>query len=431
MKTFLFTCLVCFVFLASFAAGTSGDYLFRCNEKLVAVVMEDLFTPPVASRVHVYPNIAAYEVLAIGNPQLVSLSGQIKHLPKLKLEKENINYSIAAEFAFTTVAKKLVFSEYMFSDFEVEEKKVWKNIVADTSLINKSVDFGTRAGRQIIEWMLKDNYAHVKSMERYVQADSLGAWKPTAPSYTNAIEPNWHFMRTLVTDSSSQIKPVSNCAYSEKKNSDFYKNAMEVYQTAIALDTTKKAIAQFWDCNPNITYSEGHLTYLVHKISPGGHWIKITGQACRNLNFDELKTAETYTLVTIGLYEAFLSCWTAKYMCNAIRPETYIQRLIDPKWFPYIQTPPFPEYTSGHSVISNSSATILTQLIPQPYSFSDSSEMYIDLAPRTFNSFSDAAHEAGVSRFYGGIHFMPSIMYGLEQGKQVGNYVLKTIHTRK
>ena len=431
MKQLFTCCVIYFIQSVCFAGNSTGNYLSRCNEKLVDVVMEDLFTPPVASRVHVYPNIAAYEVLAIGNPQLVSLSGQIRHLPKLNLSKENINYSIAAEYAFTTVAKKLVFSEYMISDFEGEEKNLWKNSGCDTNFLNKSIEYGINAGQQIITWMLKDNYLQVKAMERYVINDSMGAWKPTGPTYNNAIEPHWNLMRTILMDSSSQFEPFSNCAYSENKTSVYYKNAYEVYQTVTTLDTNKKAIALFWDCNPNIAYSKGHITYLVHKISPGGHWIKISGQACRNLNFDEMKTAEIYTLVTIGLYESFLSCWTAKYKCNAVRPETYIQRVINPEWFPYIQTPPFPEYPSGHSVISSTAATILTQLIQQPYSFTDSSEMYIDLKPRTFGSFSEAAKEAGISRFYAGIHFMPSIINGLEQGKLIGNYIVKNLHSEK
>ncbi len=431
IKKFLLICSAFFAYTVSYAWTPVDNYLYRCNEKLVEVVMEDLFNPPVSSRVYVYPNIAAYEVLAIGNPQLISLSGQIKHLPKLKLEKENINYSIAAEFAYTTVAKKLVFSEYMIADFEKEEIEIWKNKNIDTAVIARSIEYGINAGKQLIDWVMKDNYTHIKTLQRYVLNDSTAAWKPTAPEYTNALEPNWPLMRPLVTDSACEIRPVATCAYDEKKSSDFYKQAMMVYQTSRTLDTTQKLIAQFWDCNPNISVQKAHITYFIHKISPGGHWIKIAGQACRNLNFDELKTAEVYTLVTIGLYEGFLSCWSEKFRCNSIRPETYIQRLIDPKWLPYIQTPPFPEYPSGHSIISSTSATILTQLIPQPYSFTDSSEMYINIPPRSFNSFNEAAKEAGLSRFYGGIHFMPSIINGAEQGKRIGEFILENIHTRK
>ena len=426
---------ICFFFLLGITIGNcasiTDNYLVRCNEKLIDVVMEDLFTPPVASRVHVYPNIAAYEVLCLKNPQLKSLSGTIKHLPKLSAPKTEVNYSIAAEFAFTTVAKKLVFSEYMITDFEKEEKDIWINKNIDTALINQSIQFGILAGKQIIDWIVKDNYIQVKTMERYVLSDAVGAWKPTAPEYTNAIEPHWNLIRTLITDSASQIKPIPNIPFSEKKNSLYFKNAMDVYNTSKSLDTLKKTIAQFWDCNPNISFSEGHLTYFVHKISPAGHWLKITGQACKNLNFNEIKTSETYTLVCIGLFESLISCWSEKYRSQAMRPETYINSLIDAQWLPYIQTPPFPEYTSGHSVLSATSATILTAIIPQPYSFTDSSEMYINIPPRKFESFTTAAQEASVSRFYGGIHYMPSLNNGADQGRKIGSYVLQKIYNRK
>lgn len=409
-----------------------GDkYLVRCNEKLIEVVMEDLFNPPVASRVYVYPNIAAYEVLCIGHPELNSLSGQIKHLPKLNLEKVNINFSIASEFAFTTVAKKLVFSEYMITSFEAEEKQLWKQSGLDSNLVNASIQFGVKAGKQLIEWVLKDNYAQVRTMERYVLREGLAAWRPTAPEYINGLEPNWPKMRTLLLDSAYQIKPLPNVAFSEKKKSAFYKIALDVYKTSKSIDTAKKLIATYWDDNPNVSKSEGHITYFIHKISPGGHWIKITGQACRNLNLSELKISEAYALLTIGMYDGFISCWAEKYRTHVLRPETYINRLIDAKWLPYIQTPPFPEYTSGHSVVSSVSAYVLTQLLPQPYSFTDSTETFIGLPPRSYKSFEAAAAEAGISRFYGGIHYMPAITNGSSQGKQLGKLIIQNIKTRK
>jgi hypothetical protein len=423
--------LLFFLLINCICPAQQNNYLYRCNERLLDIVMEDLFNPPVASRVYAYPNIAAYEVLASGNPALQSLNGQIKHLPLLKCEDPNINFSVAAEVAFITVARKLVFSEKLINEFEAEERKNWSSLVNDGDILQSSVDFGKNAGMQIIDWAMKDNYVTVKTLQRYELEEGLDKWRPTAPEYTNALEPNWSEMRPLVMDSSSLIQPLPPVPYSEKKNSAFYKIADDVYRTIKDPDTTQRAVASFWDCNPNISFSEGHITVFVHKISPGGHWIKIAGQACMNLNFDELKTAETYTLLTIGLYEGFLSCWTAKFKLNTIRPETYIQRIIDPKFHPYIQTPPFPEYPSGHSVISATASTILTHIIPQPYAFTDSSEIYINLPPRSFNSFADAAREASLSRFYGGIHFMPALDNGALQGESVGRFVLQRLQTRK
>ena len=430
MKEILSIILMLFSYSITFSSnGKSGAYLVRCNEKLVSVVMEDVFTPPVASRVHVYPNIAAYEVLCKKDKSMHSYSKKLKDLDSIPNNTEIVDFSLSALVAFTTVAKKLVYSEYMITDFEKAEYEMWlstnKN---DSILFYHSIDYGKTVAGSIILWLKNDQYDYTRTLSRYVLSDAIGAWQPTQPDYANALEPNWPLMRSFVFDSLTRLRPLPPVPYSEKKNSEFYKLGMEVYNQSITLDTVKKEIAAFWDCNPNITKSAGHFTYFVHKVSPGGHWILIAGQACDNLFLDEFQTSRVYSLLTIGLFESIISCWTEKYKENTIRPETYINRLIAPTWKPYIETPPFPEYTSGHSTLSSTSATILTALIPQPYSFNDSSEMYINLAPRHFNNFREAADEASISRFYGGIHFMPALTNGITHGKEIGIFILKKLN---
>jgi hypothetical protein len=228
----------------------------------------------------------------------------------------------------------------------------------------------------------------------------------------------------MVFDSLSSIKALPNVLFSEKKNSIYYKNAMDIYNLSKKISKDQIHIAMFWDCNPNITVSNGHMSYFVHKVSPGGHWLRIGGKAAVDNHLDVYKTSELYFLMTLGLYEGFISCWTTKYKYNSVRPETYINRLIDAKWKPLIETPPFPEYSSGHSVISAVSANILTHLIPQPYTFIDSSEMQFGIAPRSFKSFIAAAQEASISRFYGGIHYMPALENGAKQGEKIAAYII-------
>ncbi|HUR65262.1 MAG TPA: vanadium-dependent haloperoxidase [Chitinophagaceae bacterium] len=426
-KSFLVTVSLSIV-VSSFGQNSSSNYLYRCNEKLVEIIMEDLFTPPVASRVQVYPNIAAYEVLCFKDKSLRSLAGQLNGLSSIAAPDKKVDLSFSALTAFTSMARRLIYSEYMIDAFQKAETEKW--LAAnnnDTTLLNNSVAYGRQSADQLFVWLKKDNYDYTRTLSRYVVVDSAGAWQPTAPDYGNAVEPNWWLVRSFVFDSSTMIRSVPPLKYSEQKNSAFYKSSMQVLAQSKKKDTIYRLIASYWDCNPNITKSAGHFTYYVHKISPAGHWIRITGQALKNLALDESTSAKTYLLVTLGLYEGFLSCWTDKFHYNTVRPETYINKLISPKWKPYIETPPFPEYPSGHSVISSTTATILTGMIPQPYCFTDSSEMYINLPSRSFNSFRDAANEASVSRFYGGIHFMEALNNGIDQGKLIGNYILQKI----
>lgn len=126
--------------------------------------------------------------------------------------------------------------------------------------------------------------------------------------------------------------------------------------------------------------------------------------------------------------DAFVSCWNTKYRYNLLRPITYIQRFIDAGWnqpmlTDPLMTPPFPEYTSGHSVQTAAAAHVLTQLLGEGFAFVDDTHAARGYAPRSFNSFLEAAEEAAMSRLYGGIHFRAAIEHGLAQGACVGQRV--------
>jgi hypothetical protein len=198
---------------------------------------------------------------------------------------------------------------------------------------------------------------------------------------------------------------------------------MEVYDAGLKLTEEQKAVANFWDCNPFKMNVNGHLMFATKKISPGGHWINITSVACQKAGVDFIRSAEAYAWVSIVIADAFISCWDEKYRSKAIRPETYINQYISADWMPLLQTPPFPEYTSGHSVVSACGAEVLTKLFGEGFGFTDSTEVEFGIPPRTFISFRQAAEEAAISRFYGGIHFRPAINYGLEEGDRIGRFV--------
>ncbi|HXF64981.1 MAG TPA: vanadium-dependent haloperoxidase, partial [Caldilineaceae bacterium] len=138
--------------------------------------------------------------------------------------------------------------------------------------------------------------------------------------------------------------------------------------------------------------------------------------------------AEAYAKLGIALADAFITCWHTKYVYNVLRPLTYIQQVIDPTWntpeiTDPVTTPPFPEYTSGHSVQSAAAAAVLTELFGQDYAFVDHTHDALGYAPRTFGSFAEAANEAAISRLYGGIHYRSAIEQGLLQGRCIGGKV--------
>lgn len=128
-------------------------------------------------------------------------------------------------------------------------------------------------------------------------------------------------------------------------------------------------------------------------------------------------------MVAITLHDAFIACWDEKYRSHRVRPETTIHAFLDKSWKPILQTPPFPEYLSGHSVASSAAAVVLRQIFGDKFSFNDDVEVEFGLPIRSFASFSEAALEASMSRLYGGIHFRDAIEQGIWQGKQVGQFV--------
>ncbi|MDH3711417.1 MAG: vanadium-dependent haloperoxidase, partial [Cyclobacteriaceae bacterium] len=270
----------------------------------------------------------------------------------------------------------------------------------------------------------QDGYNQRTSKARFTVTKNPSRWEPTPPDYMDAIEPHWNTLRPFLLDSAGQFDPGPPVDFDTIPGSPFYEGTLEVYQTVNDLDEERLEIAKFWDCNPNISYTQGHVMYYQQQISPGGHWIHITTQVLQAENLDLVQSAEVMSKVSATIADAFISCWNEKYRSNLVRPETYINRYIDTEWKPILQTPAFPEHTSGHSVASASAATMLTHLFGDNYAFSDSTEVPFGLPTRHFNSFLKASEEAAISRLYGGIHYMPAITKGVEQGQAVGRFAV-------
>lgn len=402
-------------------------------DNVTQIMIHDIFAPPVASRIFVYPNIAAFEVIAQNSKTYKSLQNQLHGLDSIpKLDpKLAVNQRLAALIAHIEVSKQLVFSEDLVEKFRDSLYKKWRETNPAEFEISKT--YGLKVADRIKKWMGKDHYKQTRTLPKYtVLAGVAGRWQPTPPAYMDAVEPHWREIRTLVLDSAAQFKPVPPTPFSIDKNSLFFKQVKEVYDINKAIIKKGDAspeiqMAQFWDCNPYVTVNQGHMTFAKKKITPGAHWIGIVKIACKKSNADFEKTVLAYTQTSIGIFEGFISCWDEKFRSNVVRPETVINQNIDENWKPLLQTPPFPEYTSGHSVVSTCSATILTHIFGDNFAFSDDTEVQFGLPIRSFTSFDQAAKEAAMSRFYGGIHYKPAIEVGAIQGKKVGDYVVQKL----
>jgi len=425
---FLITILTCFNF-HQLRAQNKAETLHQLNSLLINTVMVDFFTPPVASRIYAYPNIAFYEIIRLDDPSLSSFSGKLNGLGVLPAapKNSNVDHFIAASVAFSFVAQSLVGSEYKIEN--------WRQAFIDslllkgnTELIKNSILYGKLVADSVTAWVKRDNYSQSRGMPRFTLSKEPGTWQPTPADYAQAIEPFWNTIRPFTLNSPAQFSPKEKLPFSLKKNSSFYKTMMEVYEIGKKLDTTQKATAKYWDDNPNVSTNMGHLNYFIHKISPGGHWLMITKQACQAKNETVSRSALAYSLTAIALFDGFIACWDEKFKSDLVRPITVINDHVDKNWQPYIQTPPFPEFTSGHAVISNAAATVLTGLFGDNYQFTDLTEIPFGNDPRKFNSFYEAAKESSMSRVYGGIHYPETARISVIQGKEIGTHVLQILY---
>jgi len=390
---------------------------------IVERVKAEGYSPLVASRIYAYSGVTLYEVVVPGMPDHQSLAGQLHELPALPQPAPGarLDWPAVASAALAGLSKDLfpnasAASLLAFRDLYSNHNlsRIRANVPRQVLIDSRA--HGNRVADAILAWAATDGYATTRN-QPYVPPIGPDQWVPTGGS-TNPLplEPFWGSLRTFALPSVQTCAAPPPVAYSEDPESAFYQEALAVYQAGVDNTAETRLIAHFWADNPRQTGL------------PPGHSLRITTQQVQDL--DLASAAEAYALVGIAVGDAFISCWYEKYLYNLLRPETYIQRFIDPTWRPLIATPPFPEYTSGHSVQSGATNVVLAALFGDG-PFVDSTHAARGLAPRPFDSLTAAFEEAAISRLYGGIHYPMGIDDGVPQGRCVGQAVLDEVQTRK
>ena len=387
------------------------------------------YTPPVASRALAYLGVTAYEVAASGSDSLQTLAGQLNGLESLPKRAAGQPYAEAAvmQSAMAFAARQLFSStgptgQHALLALEDKLKRAAAKDVAP-DILARSEAYGEAVARHVFEWSQRDSGAVIENMGfpmQYELTSSAAHWTPT-----NAIRlqqypllPGWGRNRPFAMPAAAACGVPPPPDYSEDKASAFYQQAFEVYQTKQTLTDGQRGIARFWSDDAMLS------------VTPPGHWIAIAWQLFDAGDVPLEKTVDVLARLGVAQADAFIGCWSAKYQYDLLRPLTYIRRVIDPAWEPLLNTPPFPEYPSGHSAQSAAAAAVLTSVFGENYAFADATGKADGLAPRSFASFAAAAREAGLSRLYGGIHFRAAIDSGLAQGQCIGAYAL-ALRTRR
>jgi membrane-associated phospholipid phosphatase len=385
------------------------------------------YSPPVASRALAYLGIASYEAVASGDPKMLSLAGQLNDFAAVpeRVPGQAYDEAVVLETVLALGTRSLFENtgpagqRAMAALRQKLDVEVARGVAPD--IVERSQAYGEALARHIHNWSLTDGGSLVTNLgfpEAYALSREPANWVPTSRIKLQQMPllPDWGKNRSFAMPSGTSCALPPPPSYSEDKSSAFYLEAAEVYDIARQLTAEQKAIARFWSDDAMLTFT------------PAGHWSSIALQIFARDAVPIAKQVEVLARLGIAQADAFIGCWNAKYSFNLLRPITYIRKNIDAGWSPLLNTPPFPEYPSGHSVQSAAAATVLTQAFGDKFGFDDDSYRKEKLPQRHFTSFHAAAQDAGLSRLYGGIHFRSAIVNGAAQGRCIAAYAnaLKT-----
>ena len=375
---------------------------------------------PSASRVYAYAGVTLYEAVRPGIPGDVSLSTQIKNAPIFPSPDPTLVYdwpTVANGALQMIVNYMLPKDDALQAAAALHDKQLAaRQSVVGNDVAQRSQAQGETLGKAILAWASTDKAAEAIANAKTYKLPTGSKWDYIITTAgTIPVGSYWGTVRPFALEKSNVCNIPFNIEPSSDPNSTFYKQAMEVKTVGDNLTAEQKAIANWWVDTPGLTGA------------PSGHWVALENQMLALLHLKLDKAAEMYAMVGITIGDSFISCWELKYEKPILRPVTYINRYISPRWQPFLATPPFPTYNSGHSVASQAAADMLTALFGQ-VAFTDTTHVKDGQAARSFTSFQAAAAEAAISRLYGGIHFRIDIENGVRQGQCVAQQVLARIH---
>lgn len=424
------TILILIMLFACFEAESQGQdsggqkYASDWINTMLYLCRIDASNPPVVSRLAAYTGVIIYEAVnhdKQGNNLTTNYLNGYNNLPKsnstLKYDKRVILVS-----AVSSLLPKIIknFEERHQKVIDKQKNEHYEQLrgTIDEDEFLRSADFGAMLSDSLNLWIKEDNYIDIMTLvyNPELMAVNEFSWVKTKPML-KMVEPYWGELRRFVLNSEDECCVKFEIALDSSPDSDFDLMAKEVYDKSKSLTEEEKQIAIYWDDMPALG-------------TPVGHWISIASEMIKTNKLSLEEAADVYLALGIAQGDAVQSCWYNKFKTNLVRPQTYIQSHYDNNWYSFIVTPQFPEYPSGHSVISSASAKILKHFFGNA-SFTDVHHVWYNGPTKEFSSFEQAAREAAISRLLGGIHFMPAITNGLKQGEMVGECVLKKLQLVK
>jgi hypothetical protein len=382
-------------------------------------------SPPVAARTLAYIGLGVYESVVAGLPGHRSFAGQLTELESLPPAQpdEALHWPTVANATLAALTRMLLPNapadwlarfDALERNMPVAQSADFNPAERSPEVIIRSETHGRLLAMALMTWARTDGGHDVLGARRvrldsaYVSPSGLGAWVPTPPRFARPLLPYWGTNRSFMRGV-EKCNPPGPPRYDEAPGSPFYREAQEVHRASVQPTEEQRRIALYWADDPGKT------------PTPAGHWMWILTDLLRDRKADLATAAERYARLGIAMSDAFVATWKVKYDVNLLRPVTYIQLAFDANWVPpLMETPPFPEYPSGHSVQSGAAAAVLESFYGRETAFEDRTHNDRGWGPKRFRSFAAASEEAAASRMYAGIHFRSAIEHGVAQGRCIG-----------
>lgn len=444
-------------------AEFNHDVIWEWNELFLQLDKDAKgFRPNPSPRIIGYLGLSAYETAVPGMPEFKSLRNQFGNELKLPVfeEGQKIHWPTAINSSYGLLMKKFFTKTVFIGGFghltnESGQKLIeslengldikYKTEINDATIWNDSKAWGQKVANAIYDWAITDPYGNDSDLNPFSTDPSKpsvynwktksydaggklipGKWRPTNDNPDAALFPFAGRFRTFATNEAQKLCPAP-LAYSENPTSAFYAQALEVYTSSNKdMPYEDRWVSEFWSDD-----IEGQT------FSPPARIIAILDEVLNVEKSNLEKAVESVGKLGLGLNDFAVNSWHSKYVYNVERPETYIQRVIDPKWETLLTntqngasglTPPFPAYPSGHSTFAGGAAVILSHLFGQNYNFTDlchKGRFEFLGTPRNFNSLEDAMYENAFSRITLGVHYRMDCTAGFTLGQQTARRVLK------
>jgi hypothetical protein len=380
------------------ACPASSNPVVRWNEAVLTSIKAEKTPPPVAARNLALVHIAAYDSVALA-------TGDYRPLRSTVRPPAGADPAAAVAVAAHRVLIDLYPSRVATLDAVLDATL---DGVPEGPAKSRGVEFGQAVAEQLLKGRAGDT--KVASQHSYKPSEIEGRWRSTPPGHAAPLLPGWGNIKPFAVADPSKFRPPGP----PKLDSEAYKTSFRTVRSlgsTTSTDRTKDQteIARFWE--------DG-----VGTVTPPGHWNRIAQSLAAEKKLGLGESARLFALLNVAMADASIVCWDCKFRFDVWRPVTAI-REVEPTWEPLLPTPPFPAYTSGHSSFSGSAAAALSSFFGTDRVRFSSTSDGLPGVTRSFDSFRAAAEEAGMSRIYGGIHWMFDNTDGLAGGREIAEHV--------